>query len=420
MGYENARLAGLLWFGEDDLRNKVLKLDPGPCSIVKGVRDTLAVLLTQTPPSTPLLIKTDMRSTIISLTIGLEKNEDLDWKDSPDRSSMKDIVAMLRARCSETSFTIIGNNSDPQVLNGIRSKLKHALSNANGDVVAAVEVPQKYQISGMQISQATQAIVYRRIVNMRREPARPATMVNLDIARQAAGHHNGLTPLDARVWLSIRDKSVTPRARSFLWKAMHNAYKLGRFWAHIPNYEQRQFCHACGNADETLEHILTRCRASQQETIWNAARELWALRELPWPPPTMGVILGSGLHLFHTQAGKMPLPGANRLYKIIMSESAHMIWKIRCQWRIQDEGDLDKILSNEGARGKWLDQINRRLQLECLQTNPYKYGKMAVRKALVEKTWWAVLKNREDLPDDWIENTGVLVGIGRRPPGRNR
>jgi ribonuclease HI len=44
-------------------------------------------------------------------------------------------------------------------------------------------------------------------------------------------------------------------------------------------------------------------------------------------------------------------------------------------------------------------------------TNLAKYGKKAIKKGLVLKTWSKVIKNEENLPKDWTRETGVLVGI---------
>ncbi|KAF8966642.1 RnaseH-domain-containing protein [Flammula alnicola] len=413
-------MAGTIWFQEGDARNKTFKVNAQSHSITKGIRDTLAKLLSEVPTTSPLLIKTNLKPAVKGLTVNLRKNEEKGWTGTPDKESMEAMVALLRARQSQTSFEIVGKKENPIEVKKMASLLRATLEDDSEEIEAPENIPQKFIVTGMQITQATQATVYNRIMDLKNEPTRPATLISLDMARHAAGDLNDPLPVDKSLWMSIRGKGITPRARNFLWKAMHSAYKLGQYWGNIPNYEQRQYCHVCGNVDETMEHILTECRASGQSEIWKAAKELWTLRGLPWPEPTFGAILGSGARLFHNQNQKKPLPGANRLYRIIMSESAHLIWRTRCKWRIQDEGDPEKIPNPTEIWNKWISVINRRLQLECLQTNIAKYGRLAIHPAVVEKTWWAVLKDRGNLPDDWIRSTGVLVGIGRRPPGRNR
>jgi len=168
-----------------------------------------------------------------------------------------------------------------------------------------------------------------------------------------------------------------------------------------------------------MEHILIECKATGQEVIWKLVEELLALRHLCWEPPSLGTVTGCCLIDYHSSDGKKPLPGANRLYRIIVSESAHLIWHLRCKWRITDEGDPQRIATEEEVRKTWLNIINRRLKLDCLLTNRYRYGRKAICPSLVTQTWWGVLRNQEDLPENWLLNTEVLVGIGGHPPGRN-
>jgi hypothetical protein len=69
----------------------------------------------------------------------------------------------------------------------------------------------------------------------------------------------------------------------------------------------------------------------------------------------------------------------------------------------------DKILSGDAIRTMWLRTINRRLQMEMLQTDKSHYGSKALKSTLpvVERTWWGVLRNQELLNDDWLKGTGV-------------
>lgn len=228
--------------------------------------------------------------------------------------------------------------------------------------------------------------------------------------------------MNQTLWTSLRSKDFTPKIRAFLWKVMHNAYKVGKYWINIPSCEQRAQCHACEGVEESMEHILTECRASGQETIWNLAEEVWALCGLPWTKPRFGTILGCGLADFHPENDeKARLPGANRLYAILLSESAHQIWRMRCKWKIANGASLEKIPTEQEIRATWIRNLNRRLQLEILLTNRSKYGPKTLKPQLVEKTWWGILRDQESLSDDWLRTgTGVLVGISDRPPGQNR
>ena len=100
---------------------------------------------------------------------------------------------------------------------------------------------------------------------------------------------------------------------------MHNVLQCGAYWLNIPGYEQRATCRVCGS-DESLEHILTECQASGQQTVWTLARELLTKKGIPVTAnPTFRQALGCGLASICDQRGKK-LQGSSRLYTIVVSE----------------------------------------------------------------------------------------------------
>ena len=79
------------------------------------------------------------------------------------------------------------------------------------------------------------------------------------------------------------------------------------------------------------------------------------------------------------------------------------------------------MYTEDEIEATWERAMNRRLQLERLMTDTTRYGKKALNTKLVEKAWWGVLRNQENLPEDWLKmGTEVLVGIGRHTSRRNR
>ncbi|KAJ7801834.1 hypothetical protein B0H14DRAFT_2386094, partial [Mycena olivaceomarginata] len=72
-------------------------------------------------------------------------------------------------------------------------------------------------------------------------------------------------------------------------------------------------------------------------------------------------------------------------------------------------------------RNQWVACINKRLKIDQLLTDRSRYGNRTLDFKTVLKTWDGVLMDNENLPENWIWQSGVLVGIGKfRPPGRNR
>ena len=70
---------------------------------------------------------------------------------------------------------------------------------------------------------------------------------------------------------------------------------------------------------------------------------------------------------------------------------------------------------------RWLVLINMRLKLDCLMANRRKFGHKVIDPVIVMKTWNGVLHDKRGLPDNWVLETGVLVGMRVECPlGRNR
>ncbi|KAF9058415.1 hypothetical protein BDP27DRAFT_1241297, partial [Rhodocollybia butyracea] len=116
-------------------------------------------------------------------------------------------------------------------------------------------------------------------------------------------------------------------------------------------------------------------------------------------------VLACGLTSF--KKGNKTLKGESRLYRIIVSESAHLIWKLRNARVINGTPNP----SAQEVTNRWLFTINSRLNLDRLLTNSKKFGGKALSCALVTKTWQNILDGQDSLPEDWCKRAGVLVGI---------
>src|SRR5207245_1573675 len=88
------------------------------------------------------------------------------------------------------------------------------------------------------------------------------------------------TPSAANIWHSIQSRDILKNIRNFLWKCLHNKYKIGPYWRDIPDYERRGTCALCGEE----ESMILDCTESPSiKTIWDLTRELWCKREPSWP-----------------------------------------------------------------------------------------------------------------------------------------
>ena len=136
-----------------------------------------------------------------------------------------------------------------------------------------------------------------------------------------------------------------------------------------------------------------------------------SVKRRPTSALSWGVIAGCALAEFRTPDGAVPT-GASRLYQIILSESAFLIWKLRCERRV-GRGDDAPPHRRDDVHRRWLSMINDRLQVDVASTHP-RFGRKALPAMTVLRTWNDTLKDQHRLPDDRTRESGRLVGIA--PP----
>jgi hypothetical protein len=98
---------------------------------------------------------------------------------------------------------------------------------------------------------------------------------------------------------------------------------------------------------ERMDHILMSCIAEPVTIIWNLAQETWPHTPELWPNINLGMILASRILSTpkeeegeqseqvdndHEKAQKrMDKKGRDRLLQILILESTHLIWVLRCK-----------------------------------------------------------------------------------------
>ena len=133
---------------------------------------------------------------------------------------------------------------------------------------------KKTMSQGAKLATLTQAIAYQGIEERKSPSSRNSTLNNLQLTRTALETYTGSIETDETLWTSLRRTVLRPRVRQFLYKSMHNSYKIGEYWKHIPNHEHRQRCRTC-NTTESMTHILVHCREKPVNVIWSLARATW-------------------------------------------------------------------------------------------------------------------------------------------------
>ncbi|KAF6742599.1 ribonuclease H-like protein, partial [Ephemerocybe angulata] len=340
-GFQEAKAGSGVWFGEGDARNLALRVPPS-LPQTNNSAESLAVLaaLRSIPRERDVIVKTDSKFVIDSLTLLRNKAEDSDWLLHSNREVLEPIVSEVRRRRGTTSLVKVKAHAGI-----IGNEQADALAAKGADVLVATPVDlgvyKEHRPRGAALTAATQALLYKgvRRAKLADTPTRRRTEGGLDVARHAVHSRLGLTPTDVTLWKSVRSKNLlSNRVRSFIWRLLHDALPCGTFWEKVPNYEHRALCPAC-EVTETAEHTLTDCRASGQDLIWARAAQIFEEKKIPWTRLTLGTISGCAIPSVVNTTTKKVRTGANRLYTIVVAHSAHLIWKNRCKWRIELEGD---------------------------------------------------------------------------------
>ncbi|KAF8868992.1 RnaseH-domain-containing protein [Infundibulicybe gibba] len=419
-GDENAQAGSGVWYAPEDARNRAHRL-PKTIQQSNNAGEAAAVLIAvqNKDENTNLLIKTDSLLILEGLTKNLQSWEDRGWIGTANQALMRATASVLRSRKGQTLFQKVKGHSGDVGNDGADAEAAIGARKTTEDQLD-LTIPDEWNLTGAKLTTMTQSLLYKGIgeYNKNATKQRRATNINLERIRCTIKDTWDFLPTDNKIWASQRRKEISKNVRAYLWKATDGAYRCGSYWNNIPGYEQRAICPIC-MVEESMEHILTDCRASGQKTLWALAKVVWENKGHKWPKPEFGTLLGCGLAAF-TNDGKRD-QGANRLFVILISKTTHLIWKTRCEWRIGREEDRDRLHTQSELENKWKHTINRRLKLDCLIADARRYGSKATPHHTVCNTWKRVLLNEGNLPENWvIYNHGVLVGTEVRPPGRNR
>jgi len=215
-------------------------------------------------------------------------------------------------------------------------------------------------------------------------------------------HLDGNFPSKSKIWISLQDKDIGLCGKQFFWKTIKNAYFIGEKWDNVPNCEHCSHCPLC-NRTESMEHILTNtedCPNRESHILWDLAKFFWLQHYPNWPDLSIGTILGCALEKFN---GNDPaqVQGTERLYRILISGTAHMVWKLHCERRIEHQDIAEQTSAKEIAH-RWHYKINARFKVDRALTHVHLHGACAIAKELVLNTWRGTILNNSDNTEDWL------------------
>ncbi|KAJ7172881.1 ribonuclease H-like protein [Mycena crocata] len=413
-GKENAQAGAGVYYGPDDGRNRAIRV-PTELRPSNNVGELLAIkdAVERNPRDIPITIASDSKVCIDGLTKNLQRWEDDGFRTVKNGPLFQVTVARLRERTAPTTFRKVKGHSGIEGNEAADRLAAEGCAKPGEQDVVDMHIDDVYLLPGAKLANMTQSGAYKII---RRDVMdgpdyqaaldRYATTRNMVYAQDAAEDLKGETPSPRQIWKGTRHKDLSRSIRFFNWMLIHDGYKVGRYWKNIAGHEWKGICDHCG-VEESMNHILTECTENGQKQVWDLASELWELKTKKKLRPLIGEIMACAVIKRGIKPGAVD-KGTSRLFRILVSESAFLIWRLRNERRIQGKD----AASEREIHMRWKRTMNIRLAVDCLRSNQTRYAKKATPKSLVIKTWTGVILNEDTLPADWTRETQVLVGIG--------
>ncbi|KAK7689889.1 hypothetical protein QCA50_006528 [Cerrena zonata] len=405
-GDENSRVGSGVWFGDNDPRNASIRVTRPGATNQTGELIAILVAAQRAPPDSLLHIKSDSKYAINGLTRHLPKWEEKGWIDVKNADIFQAIVTTLRQRAALTTFQWVKGHAD---VYGNECADKLAGEGARKSELDEIDLSTHpgFLLTGAKLATITQALAYRGIRMRIAQKQRCKTESNIKAVQQEVAKLMGRKYPLSTIWKSTHSPDIAKPTQDFLWKGLHGAHKVGTYWSYIPNCENRILCEICDKED-SMQHILCECKAPGQRLAWKLAETLWRRKSQPWKQVTLNMILGVGLMSFNEE--KTPKKGGpDRLFRILITETAYLIWKLRCKRVIGCDGDTNPHHSAVEIAHRWMAALNTRLTLDRQMTRR-RLSKRAIPSHVVKSTWTKVVEDEDALPENWSKAKEVLVG----------
>ncbi|KAK7025405.1 hypothetical protein VNI00_016042 [Paramarasmius palmivorus] len=121
---------------------------------------------------------------------------------------------------------------------------------------------------------------------------------------------------------------------------------------------------------------------------------------------SIGLALASGVVEIKDDKGN-PKPEAEHLFWILTSEYAHLIWKIRCEYVIEER---ETPPMHQEVYNHLKAIVNCHLCQDQLLANRKSHKQRPAAVLTIKKTWEKVIQCLNGTMD-WLKMPGVLVGV---------
>jgi ribonuclease HI len=408
-GDHRAKAGSSIFYNLDDPRNQAIRVplayeQSNQTAELYAIKHTLET----TDPHSELEILTDSKYAIDCLSTHTNKWENEGWFQTRNAPLIIETTEALRSRTCSTHLKWVKGHA------GILGNKKVDELAKKGSELPQLEGPNPYTIKsvppGAMLSKITQAQIYKELVSQKKTPKELTCTINIARIKSDLKLMHDHIPKTILIWKNLLcTKNIYHTQREFLYKTIKGGQLIGRKWLHSPNLAHRANCQTCDTVED-MEHILTKCSAPGQEIVWQVISQIWENKTDHWLRPSYGEILGCASIQIKTPENKIN-GGLTRLFQILVSEGAYLIWVLRCRRVIEFEDDPGKWPTKNNIITSLKHKINLRLRMDCIHTNNARFDRKAIRQSKMKKTWSGTLENEQDLPPDWPRSKGVLVGI---------
>ncbi|EPS93990.1 hypothetical protein FOMPIDRAFT_9544, partial [Fomitopsis schrenkii] len=357
------------------------------------------------PRDAPLHIVLSTKDLINALFKKLPTWEDEGWIGVQGATYLKALVNQLRQRSAPTTFRVASTEEELLAISATRARRDRLRLDNPPQPLHPVE-QAAFRLSGARLTGLTQALAYRGIRERTAPPPRNTTTTTIAAAKCHMKDARGTIVEEAEIWLGIKHRDIRRTVVDFLWKSLHGAHRIGKFWLKVPGHEDRARCRRCHEQD-SLAHILLECSETGQARVWELTEAALRRKGAEWTPLRIHDILAIGPRSRAPTVDEPPKKHTARLWRILVSESAHLIWRLRCERVIGHSDDKAWQHSTESVTTRWYAAINSRLRQDATSTST-QFGPLTRKRGEVLKTWARLLANEESLPADWTRSNRVL------------
>ena len=144
------------------------------------------------------------------------------------------------------------------------------------------------------------------------------------------------------------------------------------------------------------------CSDLARSQIWELARDLWLRRSPAWPEPTFGLIIRCGAVRLKNARGREDA-GLSQLYRILIVEANHLIWRPKCNRCIEHSDAPDFQHAPAFVAAEFKQVIRSRFDTDTALLNKKRYRKRAMKQATVEATWRSIFPPPDPPLPNWLQ-----------------